>query len=107
MRPFAAALLMFSLSGCSVPVMFSVSVDEEVSGGTLTLNGKRAPLMRNVDGAYWAKWDGSDASGTIEVVYPDGTKAVCEIGYVTHGMTDVQKYAVIDRQCTAVAEGFQ
>jgi hypothetical protein len=98
---------MLSLSGCSVPVMFSVSVDEEIRGGTLTLNGKRAPLMRNVDGAYWAKWEGSDASGTIEVVFPDGGKAVCEIGYVTHGMTDVQAYEVIDRTCTAVAEGFQ
>ena len=85
--------------------MFSVSVDEDVSGGTLTLNGKRAPLMHNIDGAYWAKWDGSDASGVIEIVYPDGAKVVCEIGYVTRGMTDVQRYEVIDRHCNAVAKG--
>lgn len=102
---FVAALLMLSLPGCSIPVMCSVTVDEEVSGGTLTLSGKSARLMRNVDGAYWARWDGSDASGTIEVVYPDGAKAVCEVGYVTHGMTDVQAYAVVDRQCAAVVEG--
>jgi uncharacterized protein YfaP (DUF2135 family) len=84
--------------------MFSVTVDEEVAGGTLTLNGNSAPLMRNIDGAYWAKWDGSDASGTIELVYPDGDKTVCEIGYVTHGMTDVQTYSVVDRQCTAIEQ---
>ncbi|MFM7405058.1 MAG: hypothetical protein ACKO1N_13430 [Erythrobacter sp.] len=101
----AAALFLFSLSGCSIPVMFSVTVDEELSGGTLTLNGSSAPLMRNIDDAYWAKWEGSDASGTIEVVYPDGAKTVCEVGYVTHGMTDEQAYAVVDRQCTAVVEG--
>lgn len=107
MTRLAAGAVLLSLSGCSVPVMFSVTVDEEVSGGALTLNGKRAPLMRNVDGAYWAKWDGPDASGKIEFVFPDGAKAVCEIGYVTRGMTDVQRYAVIDWECTAVAEGFQ
>lgn len=107
MRLFAAVTMASSLTACSPPIMFSMEVDEDIAGGTLTLNGASASLMRNVDGAYWAKWNGSDASGTIEVVYPDGAKAVCEVGYVTRGMGDVQKYAVVDRKCRAVAEGFQ
>lgn len=99
MRYVLIALTLGSLSACSPPVMFSVTVDEEVRSGTLTLNGASAPLMENVDGAYWAKWDGSDASGRIVVVFADGGTAVCDIGYVTHGM-GVQSYQVANRRCS-------
>ncbi|MBU7580973.1 MAG: hypothetical protein KAF27_10970 [Porphyrobacter sp.] len=102
MRLAAPILLLTGLSACSPPVIFSVSVDEDIRSGTLTLNGASAPLMRNVDGAHWAKWDGSDASGTIRIVFPDGATAVCEVGYVTHGMMDVQTYVVADRVCSQV-----
>ena len=105
MRQFFPTVLLFGLSACSPPVMFSVSVDEEIRGGTLTLNGASAPLMHNIDGAHWAKWDGSDASGRIEVVFPDGAVTVCEIGYVTHGMLEVQAFAVVDRQCSQLDGG--
>jgi hypothetical protein len=103
-RLITLTLLLAGLSACSPPVMFSVSVDEEIRGGTLTLNGASAPLMRNVDGAHWAKWDGSDASGTIQIVFPDGATTACDVGYVTHGMTDVQTYVVADRVCSQVRE---
>ncbi len=98
----SAILLLLAVSACSPPVMFSVSADEDIRAGTLTLNGKSAPLMRNIDGAHWAKWDGSDASGVIEIVFPDGTTTVCEVGYVTHGMMDVQTYVIADRVCAQV-----
>ena len=89
-------------SSCSLPVMFSVNVDEPIVGGTLTLNGGNASLMKNVDGAYWAKWGGSDASGQIAVVFPDGARAVCKVGYVTNNMTDIQRFSVKDRKCEQV-----
>jgi uncharacterized protein YfaP (DUF2135 family) len=82
--------------------MFSVSVDEPVEGGQLVLNGRSADLMLNADGDYWAKWDGSDASGQIRVRYPDGGLATCQVGYVTPGMLEVQHYAVVDRNCQQI-----
>ena len=79
--------------------MFRVYVDEPVAGSTLTLNGQSARLMNNVDGAYWAKWNGADAHGRIDITYPDGGKATCRIGYVTSGM-GIQNVSVRRRVCT-------
>ncbi len=93
-----AVFALLALPSCSPPVMFSVDVDEEIAGGTLTLNGSSARLERNADGTYWAKWDGSDASGQITLEYPDGSTARCEVGYVTHGIKE-QRYQVVDREC--------
>ena len=90
------------LSSCSSPVMFRVDVDEKIEGGTLTLNGKSADLMKNVDGDYWAKWNGSDADGEIKIVFPDGKTTTCRIGYVTPGV-GIQEFAVRHRQCEQVA----
>ena len=90
------------LSGCSPPVMFAVDVDEKIDGGNLVLNGKAAALMKNADGAYWAKWDGSDASEFIELIYPDGEAVRCEVGYVTHATLDVQTFEVKGRTCAQV-----
>ena len=94
----AAAGLLVS---CSPPVMFSVAADEPIERGKLTLNGNSVELMKNVDGAYWAKWNGSDAHGTIEIVYPDGAVVTCRVGYVTQGM-GIQEFSVQDRQCEHV-----
>lgn len=102
-RAIVLALLMPLLAACQQPVMFSVSVDEPVKGGRLILNGKSANLMRNVDGHYWAKWNGADASGRIDIEFPDGSIASCRIGYVTNGMLEIQHYAVTDRLCAPVA----
>jgi hypothetical protein len=82
--------------------MFRVDVDEKVDGGTLTLNGTSAHLMKNVDGSYWAKWDRSDADGEIQIMFPDGGTTTCRIGYVTHGLT-VQEFVVRSRRCEQVA----
>lgn len=90
------------LCACSPPVMFRVDVDERLDGGTLTLNGNSAPLLKNVDGAYWAKWNGADADGEIRIVFTDGASTICRVGYVTQGM-GVQKFAVKNRQCEQVA----
>jgi hypothetical protein len=90
------------LAGCSPPVMFRVEVDEPISGGELTLNGNSVKLMKNIDGAYWAKWAGADAGGEIIVHYADGMSARCEIGYVTHGMTDIQDFRILRRACVAL-----
>jgi len=84
--------------------MFSVDVDEEITGGALTLNGSSARLIRNADGSYWAKWDGSDASGQITLDYHDGSTVRCAVGYVTHGIKE-QRYRVVDREC--VDQSFQ
>lgn len=79
--------------------MIAVDVDEEIEGGKLVLNGKSAGLTKNVDGVYWAKWDGPDASGYIEIRYPDGERIQCRVGYVTHGM-EPQRFEVRDRTCS-------
>ncbi|UOR14687.1 hypothetical protein [Qipengyuania aquimaris] len=102
MRRFLIVLGAAILSACSPPVMFAVDVDEEIDGGTLVLNGESAALMQNMDGSYWARWDGSDASGFIELIYPDGKTARCEVGYVTQGMLDVQSFEVRERACAQV-----
>jgi len=94
-------LIYLFLEGCALPTMFSVSVDEPVKGGTLTLNGRSANLIHNIDGAYWAKWNGSDASGTIRVIFPDGKSTICRIGYVTPGM-GIQRFEVLNRRCNQV-----
>lgn len=95
-----AALTLFAiLGGCSQPAMFAVDVDEKIEDGTLVLNGKSAALFHNVDGAYWGKWNGSDASGRIDVRYPDGTLVYCRVGYVTQGM-EPQRFTVRHRKCT-------
>jgi hypothetical protein len=79
--------------------MFRVYVDEPIATGTLTLNGHSARLMANVDGAYWAKWNGADAGGQIEIRYRDGGEAFCHIGYVTNGM-GIQTVRVRKRVCS-------
>ncbi len=102
MKKLIAMLLLFgALAACSPPVMFRVAVDEPSVGGTLTLNGASAELMHNVDGNYWAKWDGSDADGQIDVRFPDGGHVVCRIGYVTKGM-QIQNYEIVHRQCEPI-----
>ena len=93
--PAAMALL---LSGCSPPVMFKMEVDEPITGGELILNGRSARLMKNVDGAYWGKWNGADADGEMVVHYSDGATARCRIGYATRGM-EIQTYRIQHRQC--------
>jgi hypothetical protein len=83
--------------------MFRVHVDEPILGGELVLNGRAARLMKNVDGAYWAKWSGSDASGEISIAYADGMSVKCTVGYVTNGMTDIQNFEVRRRRCEQMA----
>lgn len=90
------------VSACSVPVTFAVDVDEDIRGGTLTLNGKTSELTQNLDGQYWGKWGGSDASGEIELIFLDGENVRCPVGYVTHGMIEPQKFIVSDRDCKQV-----
>lgn len=99
MRGYWVVLGASLLTSCSPPVMFAVDVDEPISGGALILNGNSAGLMKNIDGAYWAKWSGSDASGSIVVRYPDGAKTTCSVGYVTHGMSDIQRFEIKKRIC--------
>ncbi len=90
------------LQGCAPPVMFAVDVDEPIDGGTLTLNDQSAKLMQNLDGSYWAKWEGSDASGSIMIRYPDGKSTICPVGYVTHGMIPPIEFEVRERKCVQV-----
>jgi len=78
--------------------MFRVDVDEEIVGGNLILKGRSARLIKNIDGAYWVKWNGGDAGGRIDIVYPDGRNISCRVGYVTHGM-GVQRFSVKKRLC--------
>ena len=102
MRRLPILLAALCLTSCSPPVMFSVDADEPIEGGTLTLNGYSANLMKNVDGAYWAKWNGSDADGRIEIIFPDGGTTTCRVGYVTQGM-NVQEFTVRGRKCEQVS----
>lgn len=81
--------------------MFAVAVDEPIKGGMLTLNGRSAALIHNVDGAYWGKWTGPDADGRIEIRYPDGAVVHCALGYVTPGM-EAQRFSVTRRVCFTV-----
>jgi len=97
------AILVLGVAGCSPPVMFRVQADEPIESGRLILNGRSADLMRNVDGAYWAKWDGADASGQIELFFAGGRTVRCEIGYVTNGLIEVQEFVVESRRCRQVS----
>jgi|GEM_PF-1132170 len=99
MRAGWLAFALILLSSCSPPQMFRVEVDEPVTRATLTLNGASAGMMKNVDGAYWAKWNGSDASGKIDIVFPDGGIVSCKIGYVTSGLTEVRTFVMRGRKC--------
>lgn len=90
------------LAACSPPVLFRVQTDEPVVSGSLQLNGKSANLMKNFDDAYWAKWNGSDASGKITLQFEDGASTTCIVGYVTNGMNEIQEYAVSRRVCKHV-----
>ena len=98
--PFLSAALL--TTSCAPPVMFRVDVDEPIQVGTLTLNGRSAELMKNVDGAYWGKWNGSDAAGQIEIMFADRKSATCRIGYVSHGITKIQQFEVKKRVCNQV-----
>ena len=102
-RMLLGSMLLIAAS-CSMPVMFKVNVNERIVGGRLTLNGRSDRLMRSLDGAYWAKWNGSDASGSIEILYPDGEKVTCNVGYVANGIFDIQEFAVTDRVCQQVID---
>ena len=70
----------------SPPVTFKIEIDEPIAAGTLTLNGQSARLIKDVDGTYRAEWDGGDADGRIDLIYPDGGRSSCHIGYLTHSM---------------------
>lgn len=96
------ALALAALAGCSQPAMVRVEADEAVEGATLVLNGRSAPLIKNVDGAYWGKWNGGDADGLIEVRFAVGATAVCRVGYLSSGM-GVQEFRIDRRQCRQVA----
>jgi hypothetical protein len=87
------------LTSCSPPVKFRVETDEPIQGGRLILNDRPVELMKSGDGTYWAEWDGSDASGRIEIHYVDGDVVKCPVGYVTHGMLDTQEFVVRRRSC--------
>lgn len=102
MRGKALVPLVFVIGGCSAQTTFRIEVDEPIVDGQIVLNGTYANLMENPDGAYWAEWAGSDASGQIDVAYPDGGRASCLVGYVTRGM-DMQEFTVRDRKCEQVA----
>lgn len=101
---FFALLFVTACSGATGSVPFRVDVDEEITGGTLMLNGEAVPLERQgYENSYTAEWTKSDASGEIVVTYPDGATARCEIGYVTHGMYKIQHYSVVARKCRAIS----
>ena len=91
----AAALL----NGCSMPPMFSVAVDEPIIGGRITLNGGSAGSMKNLDGAYWAKWREVAAEGEMVVTFADGNIVSCPIAYIPGSSPQRQAYAIRDRQC--------
>lgn len=103
MKGVSSLALVMLLVACSRPVMFRVESDEVINDGILTLNGHSARLMKNVDGAYWAKWNGADADGRITVSFPDGGHASCRVGYITNGM-GTQQFAIANRQCVQVLD---
>lgn len=86
-----------------MPPMFSVQVDEPIAGGTITLNGGTVPLMKNVDGAYWAKWREAVAEGKITVRFPDGKSVSCGVGYKPGSSPRMQVFAIRDRKCAPLA----
>lgn len=94
-----AGLVVALLSGCNIPPMFSVAVDEPILEGSITLNGGSAPLMKNLDGAYWAKWREVAAEGAMVVTFADRKTASCPIAYVPGSSPQRQAYAIRDRQC--------
>lgn len=91
------------LAGCTMPPMFSVEVDEPIAGGRITLNGGSAKLMKNLDGAYWAKWREVVAEGDMVVTFADGKTASCKIAYVPGTSPQRQAYAIRDRKCVRLA----
>jgi len=102
MRFLSLGLAAVVVSGCSPAITFRVDVDESASAGTLTLNNQSANLELSADGTFVGRWNGSDASGKIEITFPDGSKTQCLVGYVTHGMIEVQRFSIKKRQCVQV-----
>lgn len=96
-----AGLMVALLAGCSVPPMFSVAVDEPIVDGRMTLNGASARLMKNLDGAYWAKWREVPGKGEIVVFYADGTSASCKIAYIPGTTPQHQAFAIHNRKCVS------
>lgn len=78
--------------------MVRVESDEPIRDGQLIVNGAAANLMKNADGAYWAKWTGADTEGRIEVHFLDGQATTCEIAHLrSEGV--VQTFKVANRRC--------
>jgi hypothetical protein len=87
-----------------MPPMFSVAVDELVIDGRITLNGGSAKLMKNLDGAYWAKWREKVAEGELKVVFADGKSASCKIAYVPGRSPQRQAFAIRNRKCARLPD---
>ena len=92
------------LAGCPMPPMFSVAVDEPIVDGRMTLGGASAPLMKNLDGAYWAKWRDEAAEGELVVIFADRKTVSCKIAYVPGGSAQHQAYAIRNRKCSRLPD---
>ena len=102
MRLQLVVIFALFVSSCATPPMFAVEVDEPIKSGTITLNDGSAPLIKNLDGAYWAKWTERDAKGKIVVLFPDGTETSCEISYAVGKSPQMQRFKVVFRQCMQI-----
>jgi hypothetical protein len=98
------AALAALLAGCGMPPMFSVAVDEPIIDGLITLNGGSAKLIKNLDGAYWAKWREKAAEGELMVVFTDGKRASCKIEYAPGNSPQRQAFAIRNRKCARLPD---
>lgn len=104
MRWACLSVTFLFLAACSRPVPFELEVDERISSADLVLNGKTSNFERHGYGPYKSEWNGSDASGQINILYPDGSRTTCQVGYVTHGITEPQRFRLENKACKQVIE---
>lgn len=82
-----------------MPPMFSLAVDEPIIDGHIKLNDGTAKLIKNLDGAYWAKWREVEAKGEMAVTFADGKAVSCKIAYIPGTSPQRQAYVIRNRKC--------
>lgn len=94
------ALSTFTLASCSHLHRFEVdSGREDVARATLALYD-RTTQMNVVNGVVLGeRRRRADGSGWIFIIFADGSRARCQIGYVASGEEEPHRFVVEDGRC--------
>ncbi len=91
------ALSAWAAAGCSHSHIFEVSA-EDAREASLTIYNETTAMDRS-GSSFIGHRSGGDGSGHIDIVYPDGRRLSCPIGYVTSGEPEPHRYVIRNGQC--------